>query len=252
VALALRAQGYSVFGTSRRPVEGAGDAEPPLLPLDVQSEESVAGVIADVLRRAGRLDVVVNNAAYRFHGAVEETSVDEARALFETNFLGMHRVTRAVLPILREGGRGRIVNISSLAGLNAPPFGGLYAASKAAVEAYSEALWHEVRRLGIHVSVIEPGPMRSTGRVLPQQPRQTIAAYDGPRERALAAVRQAEQTERLLPDRVAACVVRVVGSRSPQLRYRVGAQATWLPLLKAALPWAWYAKGVQRKYDLEG
>jgi NAD(P)-dependent dehydrogenase (short-subunit alcohol dehydrogenase family) len=251
LALALKAQGYQVFGTSRRPEGREAGTEVPLLPLDVRLEESVGAAIDEVRRRADRLDVLVNNAAYRFHGAVEETSIEEARALFETNFLGMHRVTRAVLPILRRSSGGRIVNISSLAGLNAPPFGAVYAASKAALEAYSEALWHEVRPLGIHVSLIEPGPLRSEGRDTAVQPKETIAAYDGPRQRALDAIRRAEQTGRLLPAHVAECVVRVVSSRSPRLRYRVGAEASWLPRLKSALPWTWYVKGVRRKYDLD-
>jgi NAD(P)-dependent dehydrogenase (short-subunit alcohol dehydrogenase family) len=251
VALALTAEGYAVFGTSRRPEGGAAGTEFALLPLDVRSEESVATVIDEVRRRTGRLDVLVNNAAYRFHGAAEETSVDEARALFETNFLGMHRVTRAALPILRGGGGGKIVNISSLAGLNAPPFGAIYAASKAALEAYSESLWHEVRPFGIHVSVIEPGPMRSETSVEPQLPKEPIAEYDGPRGRALGAVLQDQKTGRLLPARAAECVVRVVQDPSPRLRYRVGAEATWLPRLKSALPWGLYVKGLQRKYNLD-
>src|SRR5262245_28590828 len=194
VALALSAQGYTVLGTSRQPAERASGTDVPLLPLDVRSDESVAAALEEVLRRAGRLDVLINNAAYRFHGAAEETSVEEARAVLETNFLGMHRMTRAALPIMRKGGGGRIIIISSLAGVNAPPFGALYGASKAALDAYSEALWHEARPLGIHVSVIAPGPMRSEGRDPPQQPTQTIAAYDGPRGRALAAIRTAEKT----------------------------------------------------------
>ena len=250
IALALKAAGHVVFGTSRAPKDPPSAGDVPLLPLDVRSDESVAAALGEVLRRAGRLDVLINNAAYRFHGAAEETSVEEARAVFETNFFGMHRVARAALPILRQGGGGKIINISSLAGLNAPPFGAVYAASKAALEAYSEALWHEVRPLAIHVSVIEPGPLRSEGREMPRQPQERIGVYEGPSGRALSAVRQAEQVGRLLPARVAECVVGVVASGSPKLRYPVGAEAIWLLRLKRALPWGWYVGGVRRKYDL--
>jgi len=251
VARVLKTAGYAVFGTSWTLDRSGSEAEVPLLSLDVRSEESVVALIADVVRRVGRLDVLVNNAAYRFHGAAEETSVEEARATLETNFLGVHRVTRAVLPILRRGGGGRIVNISSLTGVNPPPFAALYAASKAALAAYSESLWHEVRPFGIHVSVIEPGPMRTEPQVKPQPPNQPVAAYDEPRGRALGAILKDQETSGLRPSQVAACVARVVTSAAPKLRYRVGAQATWLPRLKTALPWSLYVKGVRRKYNLD-
>jgi len=160
-------------------------------------------------------------------------------------------LTRTVLITGAAGGLGRAAALA-LTGVNPPPFAALYAASKAALAAYSESLWHEVRPFGIQVSVIEPGPMRTEPRVTPQAPRQTIPVYDEPRARALGAVLEAQQTAGLLPARVAECIVRVVGSASPKVRYRVGAEATWLPRLKSALPWALYVQGVRRKYHLDG
>ena len=101
-----------------------------MLPLEVRSGESVANCVKAVLERAGRLDVLVNNAGYVLGGAIEETALEEARGQFETNFFGLVRMVEAVLPIMRSQGGGRIINISSLAGLSAVPFLGFYSASK--------------------------------------------------------------------------------------------------------------------------
>ena len=116
----LAERGYRVFGTSRRPQPGTEDPFE-MIAMDVTDEDSVRQGLATVLARAGRLDVVVNNAGFGFGGAVEDTSIGEAQELFETNFFGTLRVCRAVLPHLRERRRGTIVNISSLAGLIASP-----------------------------------------------------------------------------------------------------------------------------------
>src|SRR5262249_60760813 len=106
IALALKEQCFSVFGTSRRP---AGLTEFPIVALDVRSDDSVRAPMEELRSRAGRLDVLVNNAGFRFLGAVEETSVDEAKDVFETNFFGAHCVIVAALPLLREaGGRVRV------------------------------------------------------------------------------------------------------------------------------------------------
>ncbi|MCY1013953.1 SDR family NAD(P)-dependent oxidoreductase [Nannocystis pusilla] len=152
-----------VFGTSRR---AAGHDTPggvEMLPLDVRSDASVAACVDAVMQRAGRIDVLVNNAGYTLAGAVEETAIDEAKAQFDTNFFGMARMVRAVLPVMRAQGGGRIVNVSSLAGLVGVPFHAHYSASKFAVEGLSEGLRQEVRRFGIHVSLIEPGDFKTAG-----------------------------------------------------------------------------------------
>src|SRR5262244_3842883 len=185
IALALRYDGFSVFGTSRRPAEPTDLAEFPLLQLDVRSDDSVRVALDHLRAVVGHLDVLVNNAGVRFLGAAEETSVDEAKSVFETNFFGAHRVTTAALPLLRDAGGGRIVNITSLSGLNALPFGSMYSASKSALEAYSESLRHEVKQLGIYVSIVEPGAIHSEAREAPHRPKGELYAYEGARHRAL-------------------------------------------------------------------
>src|SRR4051812_20707606 len=148
--------GYTVYGTSRRGTS-AGPRSFPLLPLDVTSDASVEAVVAEVIRLEGRVDLLVNNAGFGVApGGAEESSIEQARAIFETNFFGLVRMTRAALPHMRAQRSGRIINMSSVLGFLPMPYGALYAATKHAVEGYSESLDHELRTRGIRVSVIEP------------------------------------------------------------------------------------------------
>ncbi|MFQ5457938.1 MAG: SDR family NAD(P)-dependent oxidoreductase, partial [Myxococcota bacterium] len=161
ISALLSSRGLRVFGTSRRAgAEGTGGAVT-MLPLDVRSDASVTACVAGVLARAGRVDALVNNAGYTFASAAEEASLEEAKAQFETNFFGAARMMRAVLPIMRRQESGRIVNVTSLAGLLGVPFHAYYSASKFALEGFSEGLRQEVRSFGIHVSCVEPGDFKT-------------------------------------------------------------------------------------------
>jgi NAD(P)-dependent dehydrogenase (short-subunit alcohol dehydrogenase family) len=138
-------------------------AHPALLPvvLDVNTAESVREGVEAVVKHFGRLDVVVNNAGYGLFGPVERLAESEVKAQFETNVFGPLRVTQAVLPHLRQSGRGHLMQMSSISGLVANPGGGAYSASKAALEAFSEALAHEVGKEGVFVTIVEPGAFRT-------------------------------------------------------------------------------------------
>src|SRR4051812_26408145 len=160
-AHALAGAGFTVFGTSRRAAAGEERGGVVFLPLDVTDDASVAAVVREVLDRAGRIDVLVNNAGVGVSGAAEESSIEQARVLFETNVFGSMRLTRAVLPYMREQGSGRIINISSVLGFMPAPFMALYAASKHAIEGYSESLDHEVREHGVRVLLVEPAYTRT-------------------------------------------------------------------------------------------
>ena len=131
------------------------------LKLDVTRPEDVAASVRQAESAFGRIDVLVNNAGYGYLGTLEESSESEARAMFETNFFGLARMTRAVLPGMRSRRRGCIVNISSIGGLVGFPGVGYYNATKFAVEGLSEALQEELQPLGIKVLVVEPGPFRT-------------------------------------------------------------------------------------------
>ena len=236
IAQLLTERGFTVYGTSRKPTGT-------LVPLDVRSDDSVRAC----LDRVGKIDVLVNNAGYTLMGSAEETSIEEAKGQLETNFFGVVRMVNAVLPAMRKAGAGKIINVGSLAGITAIPFGAFYTASKFALEGYSEALWHELRPLGINVTLIEPGFVHTPIGEKTQIAAKPLSAYDGVRQRATAALgRHVEHG--IVPEKVAATVLRAVQSRSPSLRYRVGTDAAWLPRLKSVLRWPLFAVGVRRTF----
>ena len=235
IAQRLTEHGFKVFGTSRKPTSK-------LIPLDVRSDASVRACIERVVP----VDVLVNNAGYALMGSAEETSLDEAKAQLETNFFGVVRMVKAVLPTMRERG-GRILNVGSLAGITAIPFSAFYTASKFALGGYTEALWHELRPFGIHVTLIEPGFVATPIGESTQVAATPLPAYDGVRQRAINALGQ-HVKHGIAPDAVAKTVLRAIDSRSPSLRYRVGTDAAWFPRLKSVLPWPLFAAGVRRTF----
>ena len=157
----LARNGYKVFGGARSPEKASAVKDVTIVPIDVRDDASVKAGVESVLERAGRIDVLINNAGYSIIGAVEETSPAEAQALFDTNVFGILRMSRAVLPTMRAQGSGRIINLSSVLGFLPAPFMGLYAATKHAVEGLSESLDHEVRNFGIRVVLIQPSFTRT-------------------------------------------------------------------------------------------
>jgi len=236
IAQLLTERGFNVYGTSRKPTGK-------LIPLDVRSDDSVRACVD----RVGPIDVLVNNAGYSLMSAAEETSIDEAKAQLETNFFGAVRMVNPVLPAMRKSGAGKIINIGSLAGITAIPFSAFYTASKFAIDGYSEALWHEVRPFGIHVTVLEPGFIHTKIGETTQTAARQLAPYDGVRQRAQAALARQVQ-HGIAPEKVAATVLRAIESRNPKLRYRVGTDAAWLPRLKSVMPWPLFAVGVRRTF----
>src|SRR5438067_6993413 len=156
IAQLLAARGARVFGTVRdpnsaRPIHGVE-----IVRMDVTDDASVSEAVQSIVQQAGPVQILVNNAGYSLTGALEETSLTEARQQFETNFFGVLRVTNAVLPRMRQAGYGRIVNISSVVGFIPAPYMGIYAASKHAVEGYTETLDHEVRQFGVRAVLVQP------------------------------------------------------------------------------------------------
>ncbi len=233
IATLLARQGCTVFGTSRNPQSSTLNNFN-LLPLDVREQASVEQCVNTVINRAGHIDVLINNAGQSLSGAVEDASAEDARQLFETNFFGVIRMTNAILPHMRQAGSGHIINISSLAGLIGVPYLGIYAASKHALEGYSESLRYELKPFGIHVSLIEPGDIQ-TG-IIAAPPSNPLAAYNGIRER-VTAIHDTNVNNGPPPEKVARIVLRAVQSRLPRLRYTVTTgQEKWVPWMKRLLP----------------
>lgn len=128
-----------------------------VIALDVNDRKSVEAAVADVVKRAGRIDVLVNNAGIGTGGPIEDFDDDEIQHLFDTNVFGLIRVTRAVLPTMRAQNSGTVINVGSLAGKVSTPYGGIYSGSKHAVEGISDALYFELHPFGIRVVIVEPG-----------------------------------------------------------------------------------------------
>ena len=157
-ALALQESGYTVYELSRR-AEGMPDIRH--IVADITKEETLQAAVEQVLAAEGRLDLVVNNAGFGISGAIEFTDTQEAQRLFDTLFFGMVRMNRCVIPLMRQQGHGRIVNISSVASPVPIPFQAYYSAGKAAINAYTMALANELRPFGVTVCAVMPGDIKT-------------------------------------------------------------------------------------------
>ena len=249
VASAFAAQGFEVFGTSRNPQRTQPVPGVELVQLDVTDAASATGAVSSVIQRAGRIDILVNNAGIGVIGAAEESSIIQAQQLFDTNFFGLVRVTREVLPYLRAQGSGRILNISSVLGFLPAPYAALYAATKHAVEGYSESLDHETREFGVRVSVVEPGYTNTSFDTNAIDADSPIDSYATTREHVQQALTEAVHAGDD-PTVVAQVVLKAATSRTPKLRYPAGPMARRLSLLKKFAPAALLDRGIRKESKL--
>jgi NAD(P)-dependent dehydrogenase (short-subunit alcohol dehydrogenase family) len=207
--------------------------------MDVDDDESVRTGVQEVVAAHGRLDAVVANAGWGLDGAVEQTSIEQAKRLLETNFWGVVRVVQAALPVMRRQGGGRLVLVSSLGGIVALPFEAFYSASKFALEGYGEALAYEVAPFGIDVTLLEPGNVRTefTQNRLDVGPPEGDDPYADAVAKAVA-VRKRDEQNGVPPGDVAAAIVRLLESRHPRRRVSVGKPQERVGLIaKRLLPW---------------
>ena len=232
IAVRLAKDGHHVIGTCRNPKAGAAPGIG-MLALDVTSDASVSACVDEFLGQAGGIDVLINNAGYLQSGAIEEVTIEQARAQFETNYFGVLRMVRAVLPAMRAQKRGLIAATSSLAGIIPLPFWGQYNASKFAVEGLMETLRQEMKPFGVRVAMVEPGAIRTPFYASPDA--EAISAYSPWRERYFKAMRGFEE-KAPGPEVVAEVFSRIVRSDRPALRNRVTREATLFPLMRWLLP----------------
>lgn len=248
-ALALAEAGYRVIGTSRHAAPGEVRNGIRMIACDVTDDASVATAVALAHAELGRIDLLVNNAGYAVSGAAEESSVEQVRSLFDTNFLGTVRVTNAVLPIMRAQGSGRILNLGSVFGLIPGPFGAYYAATKHAIEGYSESLDHEVRPFGIRVGVIEPWATKTAIEANSPKGDRPVAAYARTFSRyqtAFDAAMAAGDT----PEDVAGTILAAAQDRAPRLRYPSGKAAKQTALLRRFLPRALFDRSLRKQFNI--
>jgi NAD(P)-dependent dehydrogenase (short-subunit alcohol dehydrogenase family) len=249
-ARALTREGYRVFGTIR-----SRDAVVPdgveSVTLDVRDEASVLAGVASVLSRVGRIDALVNNAGANLVGAIEETDTAQAQALFDVNFFGAARVTRAVLPAMRAQRAGRIVFVSSVVGFLPAPYMGFYAASKHALEGYSESLDHEVRALGVRAILIEPSFMKTRFDRSATVAAGTIGDYAEARAAVGAHINSSIERGGD-PSDVADAITAALKARRPKLRYPVGKGAGMLATLRSFMPTGPFDRALRKEFQLDG
>ena len=245
----LAERGFRVFGSARNPQRAEAITGVELVRLDVTDDASAMEVVQSVLRKAGQLDALVNNAGYALVGALEEASVQEAHDQFETNFFGVMRMVDAVLPTMRRQASGRIVNISSVVGIIPEPYMGVYVASKHALEGYTETLDHEVRQFGIRVSLVEPGFTRTNLGANGKTTGMALGAYAIQKEQAMAFI-QRQISNGTHPRLVAEAVQRALTVASPRLHYRVGIPVKLVIALKTLLPEAAFYQVVRRVFQI--
>lgn len=239
-AKTLIEEGYIVYVAARR-VEKMDDlkalgAHP--LKMDITKEEDIEAVVETITQAHGGVDILINNAGFGMYGAMEDTTLDDARYQFEVNLFGLARLTQAVLPHMRTQGFGKIVNLSSMGGKIYFPLGTWYHATKHALEGWSDALRLEVAPFGIDVIIIEPGAIKTEfGDVMitPMMERSGDTAYADLAERMAAASRDSyEKGQSSPPSLIAHTIAKALKARRPRTRYAAG---TWAKPLMAARKW---------------
>lgn len=247
----LSARGYLVYGTARDPQKYQGLNEFPLLAMDVREEASVQAAVRELLKREGRIDILINNAGVGITGPLEETPHEAVLDVFETNFHGPLRVIKAVLPQMRKQQKGFVLNITSIAGYMGLPFRGIYSATKGALELATEAYRMELREFGIRMSCLAPGDYATniaSGRF--HSPLLEDSPYRKGYGQSLELMDQ-HVREGKDPEQVARKVYRILQMSHPGVHYRVGSPLQKFSLfLKKIMPDKIYERLLLNHYKL--
>ena len=232
-ALALKSAGYTVYELSRRAqgVEGLNH-----LVADVTDEAAVKKAVDEIVAREGKIDVLINNAGFGISGAVEFTKTEDAKRLFDTNFFGMVNMNRAVVPVMREAGQGRIVNISSVAGQIPIPFQTYYSAAKAATNSYTMALANELRPYGVTVCAVQPGDIKTGFTKAREKTVDGDDVYGGRIGRSVSRMEHDEQTG-MDPAVAGKFIANVAMKKKVSPIYTIGASYSFLTFLTRLMPW---------------
>lgn len=247
IAYALANRGFRVYGTSRTEKPGTyseiislrnkNNGFIRMIQLDVCSEESVKTAVSLVLKEEGTIDILINNAGFGIAGSVEDTTIEEAFNQFNTNFFGVLRMCRNVIPTMRENKNGLIINISSVAGLISIPFQSMYSSSKYAVEALTEALRIEVKPFGINVSMVEPGDTKTgfTEKRIYAAGANKDSAYYMKFEKSIKSMEKSE-INGPGPDKIVQAVLKIINMKNPPIRITAGFSYKLIVFLKRILP----------------
>lgn len=239
-ALELLRQGHIVYGAARRLdkmtelIESGGVA----IQMDITKPLEVKDGVDRIVEEEGRLDVLINNAGFGVFGFVENTPLNEVKAMFDVNYWGTLNCIRTVLPIMRKQRNGRVINVSSVIGRCSMAVFGFYASTKYAIEAMSDALRQEVKGFGIDIVVVEPGPFK-TG--FDEVAMNSIHSLEESNAYAAKMIKFKDYFTNLYkrakgPEKVIATIVKGVNSKKPKTRYKVGFEAVSGPIIKNGLP----------------
>lgn len=231
----LHEAGYTVYELSRH---GGGDAGVSHIDCDITDEAQVNAAFAQVFAERGRLDLLINNAGMGISGAVEMTALADAQRIFDVNFFGMFRATKAAIPYMRQSGGGRIVSVSSVAAIAAIPFQAFYSATKAGVSMLSLALRNELKPFGITASAVLPGDVRTGFTEARVKNDAGAAVYGDVISKAVAAMEKDERGG-MQPEAVAQLIVRVAQKKRPRAWYIVGGKYKFFGFLIKILPATW-------------
>lgn len=246
----LTLKGHTVYGTSRNP-ERIADSKFPLVALDVRDTQSIQNAVAEIIKKSGIIDVVINNAGVGITGPLEEIPTSEIKNNFETNFFGPIEVMKAVLPQMRSQKSGLIINITSIAGYMGLPYRSVYSASKGALELITEALRMEVKEFGIHITNVAPGDFATniaSGRF--HAPLVKGSAYEKPYGNTLKMMDEHVDSGSN-PNEMAIAIHKIIETKSPKGHYKVGVfMQKFSIVLKRILPDKVYEKMLMNHYKL--
>lgn len=235
----LAQEGYIVYGAARRIdrlQELKKDGVKPIA-LDVTNDQSMQSAVETIIAEQGRIDILINNAGFGSYGAIEDVSMEDAKHQLEVNLFGAARMTQLVLPFMRKHRFGKIVNISSIGGKIAIPFGGWYHTSKFAMEGFSDSLRNEVKQFGIDVIVIEPGGIKSEWAGIARESLLKQSGHTAYAKLATAfAIAGERTTEKNPPATVIAHIIKqAIEKKKPKTRYSGGYLAKPLLFLRKLL-----------------
>ncbi|HTK21592.1 MAG TPA: oxidoreductase [Mucilaginibacter sp.] len=225
----LKQNGYIVYGAARRTgrLKELEQSGVKTLVIDVTKDESMVKGVQQIIDAEGRIDVLVNNAGFGSYGAVEDVTMDDARYQLEVNVIGAMRMTQLVLPYMRKQHYGKIINVSSIGGKIATPFGGWYHASKFAIEGLSDSLRNEVRPFGIDVIVIEPGGIKSEWGGIAMDSLEKVSGDTAYKDTVARMGKSFREVDGKMPgpDIIAKLIKKGIEAGKPETRYSAGYMA---------------------------
>lgn len=258
VALRLLEKGYTVYAAARRTelmeeiVQKGGNS----IYLDLKNDSSITACVNEILKKEGKIDLLINNAGYGLGGSLEDIPLEKAKQQFEVNVFGMFRIIQLVLPSMRNQKSGKIINVSSMAARFSTPFTGWYHASKYSVEALSDALRLEVKEFGIKVVIVEPGLIKTNWGIIHSDninKYSSSSAYARHSKDVSDYFRNSYTKSKFItkPETISKLIVKIAFKKNPRPRYLKGKNAHIYIFIKSVLPASIYDIFLELRFLLE-